>query len=264
MNARCGVFTAEACAVSEALKWCLCNNVAVDILILTDSLSVINALDNNKINAYINDYIMDIRRSYFALINRDNRPNKKIIIGWIPAHKGIYGNDAVDTLAKEATEELPYEGIKTPFKDLRPGFRQQAFNDTNKEVKALAEFKGRFYFQNFFYEKARHVWFASLNFPRRFVVFVNRLRANHYNLRESLERKGYVASVRCECGAEKEDINHMVFACSMFDDQRRIFYKELDELGASRPDSVWNWLRKVELTTLKALYRFVLSTGRII
>lgn len=93
---------------------------------------------------------------------------------------------------------------------------------------------------------------------------MNRLRANHYNLKESLARKGYIASARCECGAERECINHMVFSCSLFDEQRRKFYEDLNNLGASQPDCVWNWLRKEELSTLKALYRFILATGRIV
>lgn len=103
-----------------------------------------------------------------------------------------------------------------------------------------------------------------MNFPRRFVTLVNRLRANHYNLKESLERKYYVASARCECGAEREDINHLVFSCSNFVEQRRVLYEELGKLGASRPDCVWNWLKREEISTLGAVYRFVVSTGKVI
>lgn len=44
LNNYCKVFSAEACAVSEALKWCYHHNISKDILILTDSQSTIKAL----------------------------------------------------------------------------------------------------------------------------------------------------------------------------------------------------------------------------
>lgn len=195
---------------------------------------------------------------------RVSRKNKKIIIGWIPAHKGIYDNEMVDELAREATLESPYEEFKVPVKDLRGTLRGEAFRDTIKELKVQANYKGKFYFDNFFDENVRFPWFCGLNFPRGYVVLINRLRANHYNLKESLERKGYVESARCECGAESEDIDHMVFSCSIFDDQRRKLYEDLDRVGASQPNGVLNWLRREEFITLKTVYEFIRSTGRII
>lgn len=188
---------------------------------------------------------------------------KKIVIGWIPAHRGIYGNEVADSLAREATRANPCVELKVPFGDLRGIFRETNV-ETIKELKAQANHKGKFFFNNFFDQEVKFPWFAGLNSPRRFVVLVNRLRANHYNLNASLQRKGYVDTTRCECGAEVEDINHLVFRCPKYDDQRIELFNELDKIGASQPECVWSWLKKEELTTLRAVYRFIVSTGRII
>lgn len=41
---------------------------------------------------------------------------------------------------------------------------------------------------------------------------INRLTTNHYNLNESLVRKGYIGEKKCECREEEQDMYH-VFNC---------------------------------------------------
>lgn len=126
--------------------------------------------------------------------------------------------------------------------------------------------KGQYYFQHFFKEEERYPWFQGLNYPRRTIVLFNRLRAYHFNLNASLARKCYIESARCQCECEYEGINHFVFECSKYDEQRMEcnLNGELDRIEASKPDDVWSWLRKEEFTTLKVIYKFIKSTGRII
>lgn len=58
---------------------------------------------------------------------------------------------------------------------------------------------------------------------------VNRLRSNHYNLNESLHRKSYIGSARCECGVKIQDINHLVLRCSLHDEAREELYRQLEK-----------------------------------
>lgn len=51
-------------------------------------------------------------------------------------------------------------------------------------------------------------------------MLYNRLRANHFNLNASLARKGYIESLRFRCGGECKGINHFVFECSEYEEQR--------------------------------------------
>lgn len=49
---------------------------------------------------------------------------------------------------------------------------------------------------------------------------INRLRANHYNLGESLARKKYIVDSTCKCGAGSETIDHVAFSCGMYTTDR--------------------------------------------
>lgn len=49
---------------------------------------------------------------------------------------------------------------------------------------------------------------------------VNRIKANHYNLNESLYRKNMCDYENCECGYEEQDINHLVFVCRKYERER--------------------------------------------
>ncbi|XP_070511881.1 uncharacterized protein [Cardiocondyla obscurior] len=145
INKFCNIFTAEASAIAVALKWCILKNIDRDIVIFTDSLSVLLAIKNNRIEANKNLYILEIRERYFELMHKVNRLNKKVIFCWIPAHKGIFGNESADKLAKEATREL-----KVPFNDFRELSKTESLRNTNIEIRNQFNYKGKFYYENFY------------------------------------------------------------------------------------------------------------------
>lgn len=62
---------------------------------------------------------------------------------------------------------------------------------------------------------------------------INRIRANHYNLGQSLERKGYINSVRCKCGAEIQDIHHIVMSCIQYDEAKGFVIPKIEQTGCA-------------------------------
>lgn len=63
INNRCSIFIAEALAISEALKKIWIERVKKDVLILTDSLSVIQGIINNDIDVYKNKFILETKKT---------------------------------------------------------------------------------------------------------------------------------------------------------------------------------------------------------
>ena len=87
----CNIFQAELSAITDA-----CNLLSTEnnkhIIIWTDSLSSIQALSANTIRS-------KTAKNCFAAINRITT-NNKVEIRWIPAHRGFWGNEKADELAK--------------------------------------------------------------------------------------------------------------------------------------------------------------------
>lgn len=62
VNSKCSIFTAEALAIEKAIGYAQENGTNTDVLILTDSMSVCKALENNSINADQNIYVYKIEK----------------------------------------------------------------------------------------------------------------------------------------------------------------------------------------------------------
>lgn len=99
---------------------------------------------------------------------------------------------------------------------------EEAWNGSFALMKEESREKGVKYFsreEN--NEGNRYPWFTGFrNMERGTISTLNRLRANHYNLRESLYRKKMIDSPECECGEGIEDINHVIWECGRYEVER--------------------------------------------
>ena len=94
LNPILSVFTTELIAVEHA--WILRGSIQNSV-ILTDSLSAIQALQNGKSRSR-----PDKVDNLLSLLNLASTVKFSISIEWIPAHVGIEGNESADMAAKEA------------------------------------------------------------------------------------------------------------------------------------------------------------------
>ena len=94
LNPILSVFTTELIAVEHA--WILRGGIQNSV-ILTDSLSAIQALQNGKSRSR-----PDKVDNLLSLLNLASTVKFSNSIEWIPAHVGIEGNESADMAAKEA------------------------------------------------------------------------------------------------------------------------------------------------------------------
>ncbi|XP_012151854.1 uncharacterized protein LOC105663964 [Megachile rotundata] len=123
------IFTAEAWAVFEALKYMQDNNNNLPFIIFTDSMSVIKAIVNPIIESK-HEVILNIHYTYTNLNNIGNY----ITLAWVPSHQGIEGNELADKTAKEATLSSPVNSCRQiPYQDLIVAVRHIERQAWNKE-----------------------------------------------------------------------------------------------------------------------------------
>ncbi|XP_067134112.1 uncharacterized protein [Centruroides vittatus] len=94
LDNRCNNYQAELVAIHQAIKWINTNKKNLQILVCTDSESILKALnDPNNTHELINS----IRQNIIIGIN-------KIQLSWVKAHMGNIGNEKADNLANEASD----------------------------------------------------------------------------------------------------------------------------------------------------------------
>ncbi|XP_011858910.1 PREDICTED: uncharacterized protein LOC105556425 [Vollenhovia emeryi] len=233
-----------------------------EILILTDCKATIKALENNNLSVYKNTYVVEARRRINSL-KKDY--NIQVYIVWIPAHRGMAGNEIADVLAKEASQEESQD-FKVPFTDFYAEHKIKEWHSTREVIEREAEYKGRYYFKYFYRKDARKSWFKGRHTERYFGTLMNRLRANHYNLACSLARKGYVESDQCECGGGRESLDHMVWACRKYSSIREWLATEIDSRGLENTDvePIEDILKREDWDKLYLIYQFIRRTGRTV
>ena len=96
------IYTAEAFAIHQTLIHIKQNSLN-NIVILSDSQSVLKKIQCVNIDPYESWYITNIKQLFYNL-NQNN-----IYLAWIPEHKNIKGNEQADALAKKAaTSDLNF------------------------------------------------------------------------------------------------------------------------------------------------------------
>ena len=183
--------------------------------------------------------------------------NRNIIIKffWVPSHIGIIGNETADSLAKSATIVPLSEQIDIPFSDYFEIFKKQATISTNQFITNLGLTKGKKYFESFYNSRTKP-WFTAHNFSRDFIVTINRCRTNHYNLAASLSRVRIVKIPQCECKCENEDLNHVIWQCSIYNQQRSILINKLLRMNLQLPLQIENLLTEPHIQACKHIFEF--------
>ncbi|XP_018360118.1 PREDICTED: uncharacterized protein LOC108759265 [Trachymyrmex cornetzi] len=202
------VFSAEAWAIIRAIL--LVEDRCCDTFtIFSDSLSVLRAISSHQ-RKDVNYLVFEIRDLLRKMVNNGFTIN----LVWVPGHKGIYGNERADELAREAALRGRRPKFKIPYHDLLALSRDSHKRKFQAYLDHSASYKGQL-FDNYYRNTLSKPWFYDKSLNREEIVTISRIRSNHYNLAYSLHRKGIVDSPSCFCGDPRQDINHIIFYCRL-------------------------------------------------
>lgn len=91
-------------------------------MILSDSQAALKEIQNEDLSFYKSETTCAIRSKIkeYRESRRDSEDRQcKVVLGWVPAHNGMVGNEDADELAKEASVEPKDDRIKVPARDWR-------------------------------------------------------------------------------------------------------------------------------------------------
>lgn len=230
----CSIFTAEAYAIFEALKLLKTNNPSLKrILILTDSLSVIQAIQNLKFNYKTNYLLYAIKSLIISLEDSDTH----ISLMWIPSHKGITGNEIADKVAYEGRNSLDVRHMLwVPMTDYYSVINVEILNSWKAFWKHDQEEEGKGQWYGSIQEDIPNSpWYNSrLRIAsRNFITTINRLRFGHNCTPSHLSRLNIGTNTCDYCKNAVGDVEHLIFDCPSFNIQRLIFASEVIEIGKS-------------------------------
>lgn len=247
------VYTAECIALNDAMDVAL-DNRNCNFLIFSDSLSALQSLKSCTISVKTNRYIFEIRRKYIDF-HKANINKSTVKFYWVPSHIGVWGNEEADVQAKSATVEECIDNRKIPFTDLYESFKKKCYTQTGDYLRELSLNKGKNYFQKY-HSNTRKNWFHGRSLPRKFIVTINRCRADHYSLAASLARIGIVNSPMCRCGNVCEDLNHVLWQCPLYVPQRSKLLKKLLKIKMYIPLCVEMFLVKPNIAACNHIVQF--------
>lgn len=184
---------------------------------------------------------------------------------WIPSHRGLMGNEMADVLAKKGAKEKPESNIDIPIQDSKEEFQEEEWNMTQDILEEEGRYKGKHYFINYYKRSRKKRWFHKIRADRYFCTFINKIRANYYNLNVSLARKDFIQSGQCLCGYELEDIDHVIWDCPNHEIARTKMTEEMNKRKIkNNKEAIDKIIKKEEWNKLQVIYEFILNIGRII
>ncbi|XP_035228981.1 uncharacterized protein LOC118201067 [Stegodyphus dumicola] len=209
------IYTAEVSAIWYILKYLA--NLSEATIIFTDSLAAVEAIasfeDSN------NNIIENIRYEIYK-----NMPNSKIIICWIPGHKGIEINERADFLAKQAvnSRNTPILPIYT-WQDIKKEIRE----DREREIETTWQnTKYYCYFKNVLNAKQLNInWPDSRKMECKINKILTRSILTNYP-KFKLKLSSTPLCINCKV---RDDFEHRLNECKKYIHQRNYIAKFCDK-----------------------------------
>lgn len=245
------IFLAEGLAIRQAV-YHIAQHPGREFLILSDSLSNLNSLNNRRLQGTTPIPWFDIRNRIIQL----EQQGKTVSLMWVPAHRNVALNEAADAAAKLACIEGDPETYQLNSLDIsypgRAKAMQQWQSDWNNGN------KGRFC-HGIVQSVQTTPWFHGTNLPRREIVILSKFISNHSRIATHLKRNNIIDDDTCECGVGVASPNHLLFTCDLYEDFRGELWRRLIRAGIA-PD-LEKILKSKNLELYKCLAKFIMISN---
>ena len=228
------IFSAELQAILLAFDH-IKKSKLTDFVILSDSLSALQAIDNNKFD---HPLLVEIRTQHYILLEM----GKDIIFAWVPSHVGIRGNRLADQAANTAREGKT-KSKTTAFADFKPA--------VNKYVHTLWQKSWDEETGNKLHKIVKKIDDPLLRCRpnRREEVVLCRLHIGHSYFTHAHLLKGEEAPYCYACD-ELETLEHLLISCIDLKEVRdKFFTAESMELLFRNvpPNDIFEYLRYIDI-----------------
>lgn len=212
------VYTAELIAILVALHWV--EDVKPRLAVIcSDSYAALSSLASG-LKSTRQDIIYDILASLLR-----NSNTSLIMFLWVPAHVGVEANEVADKLAKQALNHadvdiqvaLSKKEVQAKVKEVTHSKWQEAWDVDSKgrHLNSIQQLvgNGRSVYKN-----------------RKEDIIISRLRIGHSGLNYSLFKIGKHATGKCRNCDELETIEHILFSCQQYENERILLIQEMEKL----------------------------------
>ena len=188
--------------------------------IFSDNQSAIKALrrPNRRAPPKLVTEILELHRELKGLAER----NVSVHLRWLPAHRGIPGNEAADAAAKRAAQlgkqlRVPETGLPLPLAKAKAAVHQRTQDQWAHRWEHSAHGHQLRHWQP---APDRRTLSRYSNLTRRQASLLFQKRTGKNPQNAYIYTIGRVDSPGCPCGAPKQDVNHVLFDCPYLDEQR--------------------------------------------
>lgn len=218
LNVKVSIMYVELLAIAEAISY-IESFESGNYVILTDSKSALQHLARCTSN------FRGIPIAYRILDSISTLKNKSVILQWVPSHIGLFGNEEVDRLAKEAITDGIYINCLPYYSDLIYTVRGRCMDLWREYFDERSLSKGIWY-RTIQPCLSRLPWYVGADMHRSEVVTAFRLRSGHIPLNSFAFLMNKCDSPNCTQCNVVEDVTHILAECVRNEAERYLYILE--------------------------------------